>query len=159
MHTCFLCEQVMVPRVPPTCNNASLRRAFEGIQYATYRHQPLNVADYDIRLFQQQKVCLIKEYYNPEHPKISLTNSIETAIVQICHKYGLCPALWTFVEYTNMEGERKAYHEYDMIVLTNNDIEWKYLWHSDCKAESEPYSDALLISRIEQYRDGANTVL
>ena len=149
----------MLPHVPPACDNATLKRAYEGVQYAQYKRQTVNVADYSIRLFEHQKVCLIQEQYNPAEPKISLTNSIETAIVQVCTHYGLCPNTWTFVEYSNIGEGKHSYHEYDLIVLTGDDVEWKYLWHSDCKAENEPYSDALLIRRIEQYRSGANTVL
>ena len=159
MDTCFLCHNIMVPEVPLACKNASLRQAYEGLLYASARRQPVNVADYDIRLFERQKICLIQEKYDSDKPKVSLTNSIETAIVQISQNYDLCPSLWTFVEYSNMGADKRSYHEYDLIVLTGDDIEWKYLWHSDCRQETEPYSDALLIQRVEQYRSGANAVL
>ncbi len=152
MNTCFLCLSMMVPDVPSACRNASLRRAYEALLYAAAQRQPVHVADYEIRLFERQKICLIQEQYNPAEPKISLTNSIETAVVQVSQKYGLCPAQWTFVEYANMGAEKQSYREYDLIVLTGDDIEWKYLWHSDCPQETEPYSDALLIQRVEQYR-------
>jgi hypothetical protein len=154
MNTCFLCGNVMVPCVPVACNNTSLRSAFEAVQSAMNRNQPPRVADYTIRLFQAQKICLLEERYNHEKPTVSLTNSIETAIVQVCSQYGLCPAVWTFVEHANMGEEMKSYHEYDMVAFTGGDIDWKYVWHSDYKAETEPYSDALLVRRVEQYRGG-----
>ena len=159
MDSCFLCGHVLVPSVPPACKNASLRIAYEGILHASARNQPVNVADYDLRLFERQKICLLQEKYDTSRPKISLTNSLETAIVQACSKYGICPSLWTFVEHATGGQGKHSYHEYDMIVLTGDDLQWKYLWHSDCKQETEPYSDALLIRRVEQYRNGANTVL
>lgn len=93
MDACFLCGNLMVPAVPSVCKNASLRRAYEALEWAKARKQPARVADYDVQLFAPQKVCLLKERYNPKQPKISLTNSIETAIVQACTKYGLCPTV------------------------------------------------------------------
>lgn len=158
MDTCFLCGNVMIPTVPPVCKNTSLRRAYEALEWAKARNQSARVADYDVQLFALQKICLLKERYNPAQPKFSLTNSIETAVVQTCTKYGLCPSIWTFVEYANDGEHRNAYHEYDLIVLAPDNVEWKYLWHSDCRTEKEPYSEALLLRRIEQYRSGANTV-
>lgn len=144
MDTCFLCQHMLVPSTPTACKCTALQRAFEAIQFACAKNIPVRVADYRIRLFERPKVCLIQEFYDPKQPKISLTNSIETAIVQICSKYGLCPARWTFVEYANGGNSNGSYHEYDMVVLGGDNIEWKYLWHSDCRRETQPYSDSTL---------------
>lgn len=131
MNTCFICQHLMVPDTPAACQSTVLRRAYEVIQNVGGKGQPVKVADYEIRLFERQKVCLIKELCNPQQPKISLTNSIETAIVQIGSQYGLCPSRWTFVEYANSGEGKNGYHEYDMIVLSADGMDWKYLWHSE----------------------------
>ena len=159
MNTCFLCEHVMVPDVPAACKNTLLRRAFEALKQARNNNQPPRVADYTIRLVQAQKICLLSERYNPQKADITLTNTLETAIVQACSQYGLCPALWTFVEHSNRGTETKPSHEYDLVVLNHDDITWEYLWHSASPSETEPYSDALLVRRVEQYRNGTNTAL
>lgn len=149
----------MVPGVPAPCKNVSLQRAYEALQYTQAKGGPVRVADYEVQLFETEKICLIKEVCNIAEPKISLTNSIETAIVLVCMEYGLCPSAWTFVEYANAGEGKRSYHEYDMIVLVNGNIEWRYIWHSDLKEENKPYSDGLMISRVMQYRNGARTVL
>jgi hypothetical protein len=159
MNTCFLCGHMMVPNIPAACKNTLLRRAFDAMQQATANNQPPRVADYTIKLFQAQKICSISERYNPEKPDITLTNTLETAIVQVCNQYGLCPALWTFVEHSLGGTEKEPSHEYDMVVLANDDITWEYLWHSDSPTEREPYSDSLLVRRVEQYRRGTDTAL
>jgi hypothetical protein len=109
-------------------------------------------------LIPQQNICLIEEQYDPQNPKVSLTNSIETAIVQVCQKHGLCPDRWTFVEHATSGTAKNAYHEYDMIVLTNGDVDWKYIWHSDAHGETEAYSDELLTRRVKEHQNGATNI-
>lgn len=159
MNSCFLCGHLMVPDVPDACKNSLLRRAFEALQQAIDNNQPPRVAVYTIRLFPAQRICLLSEGYPPQKPDITLTNTLETAIVQVCSQYGLCPTLWAFVEHTNRGTEKEPSHQYDLVVLTRDDLTWEYLWHSDSPTEREPYSDALLVRRIEQYRSGTDTTL
>lgn len=149
----------MVPGVPAACGNASLRRAYEAVQFARAKNRPVRVADYEVQLFEEAKICLIKEVHNPAEPNVSLTNSIETAIVLVCLERGLCPSAWTFVEYANMGTDKRSYHQYDMIVLERGNIDWRYIWHNDLKGEKEPFSDSLMIRRVTAYRNGARTIL
>jgi len=149
----------MVPGLPAACRNSSLQKAYNELQYARAKNRPARVADYEVQIFEQEKICLVKEIYNPEEPKVSLTNSMETAIVLICLEHRLCPSVWTFVEYANGGGGKGSYQEYDIIVLEGGNIGWKYIWHNDVKGEREKYSDQLMINRVMQYRNGAQTIL
>ncbi|NTS43022.1 hypothetical protein HRG84_19200 [Flavisolibacter sp. BT320] len=159
MNTCFLCGHMMVPGVPAACKNTLLRRAFDALQQAVENQQPPLVGDYTIRLFPAQKICLLSERFDPQKPDITLTKTLETAIVQVSSQYGLCPSLWTFVEHSHSGTGKKVQEAYDLVVLNHDDLTWEYLWHSDAPTEREPYSDSLLVRRIEQYRSGTDTIL
>ena len=159
MDACFLCKKLIVPAVPAECGNRSLQCAYDAMRSAQAKGGSIRVADYEVQMFENEKICLVKEMNNPQEPKISLTNSIETAIVLICLEHRLCPAEWTFVEYANGGEGRDAYHEYDLVVLEKGNIEWRYLWHSGVRSEKEPYSDVLMINRVVQYRNLAKTVI
>lgn len=122
-------------------------------------HNHRKVCDYRVEFLNEEKICIIHEIADPENPKISLTNCIEYVIDEIVKGYKLCPDIWSFVEHSqwkpNLFG---GYEEWDLVSVKEN-VEWKYLWHSDATGEKQPFDISLLKDRVKTYRIGARSVI
>jgi hypothetical protein len=112
------------------------------------------VCDYRLEFIDGYDVVIIHERYDPNHPKISLTNCVEYVIAEIVEQYKLCVNTWTFVEHSTGKTLFGDYHEYDLVDVTGSSVLWKYLWHNDAKNEKAELSNDLLLDRINRHKLG-----
>ena len=140
----------------PLTNDVSVMRGIGPIwrakQWASKTHQGAKICDYDVELFNDEKICIIREINNLKSPTISLTNCIETVLSRVIEEYNLCGDEWDFVEHANHPNLMGGYDEYDLVSLDNGSIKWRYLWHSDAKGEEHEFSRDLLVTRVNHYR-------
>jgi len=121
--------------------------------------QKSNICDYDVQIFEEEKIVLIHELSDHKNPKISLTNCVEFVIKEVVENYKLCIKEWDFVQHSSWKQSLfGGYDEYDLVSITES-IYWKYIWHSNAKDEHECFSLPLLIDRVIAYRQGAKSVL
>lgn len=131
--------------IGPICRSALLKNL--------ELHQS-RICDYRLEFIEEFDIVIIHEIYDRENPKISLTNCIEFVIKRIVEEYELCINTTSFVEHSTGGNLFGPYHEYDLVDVRGEDVQWKYLWHNDISGEKEQFSNELLINRINKHKLG-----
>lgn len=154
--TCRICGRQLTNEtsvdlaIGPVCRAKKLKEA----EQADRNQRPL----YSVEFIEDYDICLIHETYDPDEPRISLTNSIEFVINDIVKQHGVCTNRYTFIQHST--GRRNPtffckdefYHEYDLVIVDEARIRWRYLWHNENEQEQAEFSNDLLVERVAKIK-------